>query len=287
MPWTAAAALACLGALPPPAGALPMWELTGTSNRIVLLGSIHFLRRGDFPDSPQFEAIFAEAEVIVMELDLDDMDAAANAATLNAMARDPSGRSLPDLLGARSWRKAVRTAGDLGIDLEAYAAFEPWYAALAASQLRLAQLGFDPALGIEARLASQALQAGKEIRGLETFNAQLQALDGLPARAQARFLLLTLEDAAQAAGSVDEIVSAWKDGETATLGDKLLDGLTEQPEVYRRLVVDRNRNFAEQVAGLANDANDYLVVVGTLHLVGPDSVLVMLANRGRETRQLQ
>jgi hypothetical protein len=35
-----------------------------------------------------------------------------------------------------------------------------------------------------------------------------------------------------------------------------------------------------QLADLLDDRDDYLVVVGALHLVGPDSVVELLAKRG-------
>ena len=64
----------------------------------------------------------------------------------------------------------------------------------------------------------------------------------------------------------------------------MLDSVREQPEVYRSLILKRNEAFSQAIAGLANDSQDYLVVVGTLHLVGEDSVLNMLAKRGLKSR---
>jgi uncharacterized protein YbaP (TraB family) len=52
------------------ASALPLWEITGTSNRIHLVGSIHFLRPQDYPLPDAILETFDNADVIVMELDL-------------------------------------------------------------------------------------------------------------------------------------------------------------------------------------------------------------------------
>jgi hypothetical protein len=60
----------------------------------------------------------------------------------------------------------------------------------------------------------------------------------------------------------------------------------EQPEVYRTLILRRNENFARAIRNLKDDSKDYLIVVGTLHLVGPDSVLRMLARDGIASRQI-
>ena len=58
----------------PVAAALPLWELTNTSNRIRLLGSIHFLRAADYPLDPAITAAFDDADVVLMEIDMDDLD---------------------------------------------------------------------------------------------------------------------------------------------------------------------------------------------------------------------
>jgi hypothetical protein len=44
--------------------ALPLWEITGTRNRVLLLGSIHTLRPSDFPLDPAIAAAVDEADVV-------------------------------------------------------------------------------------------------------------------------------------------------------------------------------------------------------------------------------
>ena len=99
--------------------------------------------------------------------------------------------------GPGAWQAASAEARKLGLDLAPMAPFEPWYAAVVVTQLRLAQLGFDPSLGVESRMAADAQRRGKEIRGLETLESQLGALDSLSADAQREFLQSTLEEAGE------------------------------------------------------------------------------------------
>ena len=47
-------------------------------------------------------------------------------------------------------------------------------------------------------------------------------------------------------------------------------------------MIDRNLRWAGQIEELLDDEQDYLVVVGTLHLVGPEGLPAMLAARGFE-----
>jgi uncharacterized protein YbaP (TraB family) len=268
------------------APALPLWELTGTSNRISLLGSIHFLRAADYPLAPAIRSALDQADVVLMEIDMDDLDPVASAVTVAALARDGRGRTLPELLGSRAWKAASAEARRLGIDLEPMAPFEPWYAAVMVTQLRLAQLGFDPSLGVESRMAADATARGKEIRGLETLESQLGTLDSLSADAQREFLQSTLEEAADIGDLADDMIASWKAGDVRALDADMLDGVREQPEVYRALIVRRNEHFAKAIGKLVDGNRDYLIVIGALHLVGPDSVLRLLEREGIRSRQI-
>lgn len=266
---------------------LPLWELTGTSNRILVLGSIHFLRAGDYPLAPAITAAFDQADVVLMEIDMDDLDPVASGTTVAALAQDSKGRTLPELLGPGAWKAASAEARRIGLDLAPMTPFEPWYAAVVVTQLRLAQLGFDPSLGVESRMAADAQRLGKEIRGLETLESQLGALDSLSADAQRQFLQSTLEEAGEVGDMADGMIAAWKAGDVRALDEELLGGVRDQPEVYRALIVRRNEHFADAIGDLVDGKKNYLIVVGALHLVGPDSVLRMLERDGVASRQVR
>lgn len=268
------------------AAALPLWEITGTSNRILVLGSIHFLRAEDYPLAPAITAAFDQADVVLMEIDMDDLDPVASAKTIAALAQDGKGRTLPELLGPGAWKAASAEARRIGLDLAPMTPFEPWYAAVVVTQLRLAQLGFDPSLGVESRMAADAQRLGKEIRGLETLESQLGALDSLSADAQRQFLQSTLEEAGEVGEMADGMIAAWKAGDIRALDEDLLGGVRDQAEVYRALIVRRNERFADAIGDLVDGKKNYLIVVGALHLVGPDSVLRMLERDGVSARQI-
>ena len=269
------------------AAALPLWELTGTSNHIRVLGSMHFLRAEDYPLHPAITAAFNEADVVLMEIDMDDLDPVESARTIASLAQDARGRKLPELLGPKAWRDATAEARKLNLDLTPLTPFEPWYAAVVVTQLRLIQLGFDQSLGVDARITADAQRAGKEIRGFETLAGQLGILDALSADAQRVFLQATLEEAGEIAEVADGMIDAWKSGDVSAMDEDMLGSVRDQPEVYRTLIIRRNENFARVIEKLVDDSRDYLIVVGALHLVGPDSVLRMLARDGIRSRQIE
>ena len=66
----------------------------------------------------------------------------------------------------------------------------------------------------------------------------------------------------------------------------LLADLDKQPELADALLVQRNRNWISPIVDLVDRSDNYLVIVGAMHLIGDDSVVAMLEDRGYEVTQL-
>jgi len=258
-----------------------LWTVEGQRNTIYMLGSIHVLRPGYGGLPLAAERAYDDAEQLVMEIDLDDAaaDPSAMLATMQQAALLPDGKTLRGVLGSDYDSIRERT-GQSGLDLAMLDRFAPWFVATLLLQMELAKRGFAPELGIEARLASRAIDDGKPIRGLETAEQQFAVLGGMPLEEQKRFLLMTLEESTQLDAQVDELVGAWQAGDTDALARMLSDEFDAFPELYRPLTEDRNRAWVEQLDDLLDDRDDYLVVVGALHLVGRNSVVDLLRQRG-------
>jgi uncharacterized protein len=267
---------------------LPIWELDGTQNKIILLGSIHYLRPSDYPLPIAFDAAYNAADEILMELDMDDMGPFSSMLILESLGKDSYGRSLEEQIGSSRYRQVKNQATALGIDMLLLDDKEAWYAAVLVSQIRLMQMGFDPAWGIETRYTSKAVMDGKTISGLETMKEQLGVLDNMSIDTQAEFLLESLNEQSAAETEMRTIVAAWKTGDIATLEQTMFEGIGELPELYQNLVVLRNKSWAHQLYELdqRNNGMTYLVIVGGMHLVGQDSVQNLLRRKGIGSRQL-
>ena len=79
---------------------LPMWQIDGASNRIYLLGSVHLLREQDHPIPDAIYAAYDEADSLVMELDMDDIDPVATQTMINELGRSNGGERRIDVRGA-------------------------------------------------------------------------------------------------------------------------------------------------------------------------------------------
>jgi len=264
-----------------------LWQIDGDTNSIFILGSIHLLRNSDYPIPSVIYDVYDEAEVLIMELDMDDVDPAQTQALIRELGMMADGKSLEDEIGSRAYAKAAAFADELQIPLSMLAGSKPWLAAVVAETLILTRVGFDPMQGIEMHLMAKARSDGKEILGFETERQQLEMLDGLSPHAQRDMLLQTLEDGGRIEELLDDIIDAWRHGNTSLMEQTLLSDMSGYDELYNTIVVDRNRNWVQQIEGLLGDSDDYLIIVGTMHLVGKDGVPRLLNKRGLEVTQMQ
>lgn len=264
----------------------PVWQVSGERNQVFLLGSIHLLRQDDYPLPAAIDKAYVEAESIVMEIDLDDMDPFSAQGMIRELGVLPAGQSLELLMGPERYSRVEAAAQILDIPLELLQQSRPWLAAVTIEQLLLTRIGFDPELGVEAHIMERAASDGKEITGLETLRQQFEFLASLSLDAQCQLLLQALEAKQDIEQQMDMLVQAWRDGNSAYLEDQLLREIEHYEELYAVIVSERNQRWAEQIAELLDDEQDYLVVVGSMHLVGEDGVPALLAGRNLQVRQI-
>jgi uncharacterized protein YbaP (TraB family) len=220
-----------------------------------------------------------------MEIDMDDLDPTEAQQVTMELGMQPAGQSLQQQLGKQTYAKLETRAREVGIDPELLNRFKPWFAGMTLMQLQLMKMGLAPSSGVEQRFTSRATADKKPIYGLETLREQLGMLAGLPEKQQREFLLYSLEDADRMEAEIDDLLTAWRRGDTKALAQLLAEGFERYPDLYRPLTTERNRRWLGQVEGLLDDRDDYLVVVGTLHLVGKDSLIDLLEGKGHRVLQ--
>ena len=263
-----------------------LWIAEGTANRVYLLGSVHLLRAQDHPLPRVIDDVYDDAETLYMELDMDDLDPLVMQSTINRLGMLDEGESLRDLMGDDLYAEAMTAAEELDMPLEMLERTEPWFAAITVEQLALARIGFNPSYGVEMHLLKKATQDGKAILGFESVEQQLAYLDGLSLDAQRALLMQTLTESAAIREIMDDLILAWRSGDIDFLEQTLLEDISGYPELYDTIVASRNRLWVDRIDELLEHGEDYLVVVGALHLVGEDGVPQLLEQRGVRITQM-
>jgi uncharacterized protein YbaP (TraB family) len=61
---------------------------------------------------------------------------------------------------------------------------------------------------------------------------------------------------------------------------------TQQPQIYKKLIVKRNRNWLPVIDAYQKTRQTRFVLVGVAHLVGPDGLIEALRKKGYKVDKL-
>ena len=262
-----------------------LWEVSSEKGTLYLVGTVHLLKPGTHVVSPAAKAAFEQAQTILLELDLDEAESPASR-QLFARKALLEGETLEDKVSSETLALAVEKTEALGLPFDRLSNLKPWSLSLTLTLFKLQALGFDPRHGVDRYYFDQGKQAGKEIGALETMEYQLDLFDGMSDSLQEELLRQTLGDLDLLEEETEQLVQAWSQGEVEVLEELMETSFEDYPDLYRRLVVDRNKNWVLQLKPLLDQRGTTLVVVGALHLVGAESVVELLKKQGYTVKQL-
>jgi uncharacterized protein YbaP (TraB family) len=262
-----------------------LWRVQSDKANIYILGSVHFLKKENYPLNKTIEKAFESAQKLVLEVDLKSEDAGTvQRVTLEkGINRE---RTLQQSISSETYGLAEKRAQELGIDIRALNLLKPWVVALTMTALQLQKLGFDPNYGVDRYLAGRATESGKTVVGLETASFQIGLIDQLPEPDQESMLRQSLKEMDLLERGLDQIVRAWSTGDVAALEALLLGGMREYPAVYQTVVVDRNQRWLPQIEKMIERGESVLIAVGAAHLIGKDGVIELLKARGYTLEQM-
>lgn len=274
--------LAAAPALAQPA----LWVVKDADTTIYLFGTVHLLPHDTDWHYPALDQALAQSQALYVEITDDDQ--ANMTALVLRYGMDPlhplSSRLSPFDRGRleRAARLAHVPGGVAALDM-----MKPWLAALTLTVAPLTRAGLDPAAGVDRQLRAAMEKAGKPVHGLETAEQQIRFMADLPQALQLALLRATLRDTDRAGVDLKALIEAWKRGDDAAIA-RLENALLqrEEPQLYQRLLVERNEAWAKRVAGLLEQPGVVFIAVGAAHLAGPDSLQAQLAKQGDPVERL-
>jgi len=263
-----------------------MWKVEDSSGAIAyLLGSLHVLTPEWYPLAEPINKAFAESKTLVEEVDIDETsDPTAMMAAL-AKAMLTEGRTLDQVVSPETFAEVKRRAEKSNLPMVALQRMKPWLVAITLMAPTLQAAGFKPELGIDRHFYDRAVDSGMKREALETFNYQLDRFDQLSPKLQEELLKTTMEDLDTEVSGVKDMAQAWGFGDTAAIEKLTLSALQESPELYQRLLVERNHNWVPRVEACLKEKRACFIVVGAAHLVGPDGLPTLLTKKGYKVTQ--
>ncbi len=221
-----------------------LWVVHNAHATVYLFGTVHLLPNDTDWRFPALEKALSASNSLTIEL-TDDDDAHMQALVLQ-YGLDPSHPLSDKLTTAEnaSLAQAAQTAGIPG-GMQTLQMMRPWLAGVTLAMAPLVKAGLDPAHGVDKQLKAQMIQAGKPVNGMETSEQQIHFLADLPPDVELAFLRSTLHDIDKGPAELTELISAWKNGDTATIARIEDEDVRQQaPHVYQHLLVQRNQAWA-------------------------------------------
>ncbi len=263
-----------------------LWRISRGHQSLYLVGSIHALNPDDYPLPAVMENAFRHSAALVEEINLTTVDTASMQREALRMGGYPRGKSLRTELPPGVYQKVAAGAQKLGIAMQRLDRLRPWLGSIAILDMQLTRAGYTASAGVDHHFADEAQMADKRIIGLETPAFQLRLLADLPAKVQQDMLLESLDQAVNFNREMQDLINAWEKGDSAALEKILKQDFGSYPLAYKLLIADRNRAWMPRLLRLLGTGHQYFVVVGALHMVGPDGLLAQFEKAGYRVEQL-
>ncbi len=176
----------------------------------------------------------------------------------------------------------------MGLPFKTLEPYRPWFASLTISVMQIIAAGGDPEAGVEMILGKEAEALGRERRFFETNEEQIRFFADLPDKVASEMLIESIKQTRAQPNYFNDLVSAWKTGNTDELGKLLNEAMDESdPVLADTLLYNRNKKWAATLKDvLENEEGIFFVAVGAGHLAGDKKVQDYLLELGITTERL-
>lgn len=263
-----------------------LWKVSSDTNTVYVMGSLHLLTKDHYPLPDALENAYQDSDVLVFEVDPGTLNTPETVRMMLSKATLEKDVTLDEVISEETYGKTRRKLDLLGSDILMYNKSKPWFVAVTLGFLKLKSIGLDPSDGVDMFYYNKAVSDGKEVKGLETAEFQVNMLARAGEGKEDELLLQTLEDLDLMDQELQEMLDSWNQGNTTRFHKAMFKSYKDYPEVYESLLVKRNKSWLPQVEKLIGHDKDYLVIVGSGHLVGKDGLINLLKQKGYEIEQL-
>jgi hypothetical protein len=279
--WTAlAAALAALLIAGAAIAKPPVWVVKDKNSELVLFGSVHILPHDLDWSSPALDRALKDADDIWFELPIDAKSEAMTATLATQAGVLAPDQSLFKLLAPQDAELLSKVAAAYDVSPALLDRLQPWLAEIALAAGAYRRLGADAASGVEKTIAAMATPRARR-RAFETPAEQIALLSGGPWDEQVTSLRETMQEMDERPDEFSVLIKAWTDGDLQALDREALAPIRDKtPNLYRRLVTERNDRWTKVLDARLKGHGRTVVVVGVGHLLGPDGVPARLRALG-------
>lgn len=254
-----------------------LWEISGNdiTQPSYLFGTIHVIPSEDFNLEDNVLKKLGKTKQLVLELDLSNVNTleVAKAALL------PDDKTVKDYLTEDDYMLlesyfADSLSAPMPLFKTAYAKLKPFFLQ---QMIYIKYLGNNTS-SYEMELMDKARDNNAEILGLETLNEQLSFIDQMSLEDQFESLIKTIQEGAEQAKYLDQLIEAYKDKDLPKLNE-MISSFDEFKDISNTLIDERNKNWVIKLKPILQKGAAF-IGVGAGHLGGDMGLIQLLRNEG-------
>lgn len=260
-----------------------LWRVSDEDTQIYILGMADLIPPGTDWQSVAFMNAFEKADIIILETDERQEAQAGLGPVVQELGLFNDGRTLLDVLSEEQIEKINEVSTSLGAPLQALAPLKPWLAAVQLGALSAVQQGYQNYPSGLLVLATQAEAAGKPMQFFEKTREQLlRIIASLPEETHVNMLVNAARQISEKPTQGIDVVPFWVAGDVDELAMRYHgEGQWADEVLYDALLIQRNLDWVQRIKSMLEDKQGVIIIgVGSGHVVGPDSLITMLAQQG-------
>ena len=266
--------------------AASVWKVSNEQHSLYIGGTIHVLTPKDYPLAKEYDLAYKAADKVVFETDMQTASSPEFAQKMMSQMMYNDGTTINKVLKPDTYKALAVHLSSRQIPMQTLASHKPGMLAISLTFIELKAMGYTSE-GVDMFFANMAKADGKQQGWLETPDEQLAFIANLGGDDPNAIIEYTLKDIKKMPEMFPKLHSTWLAGDMQGMADV---GITpfkvDYPAIYQDLLVTRNNNWLPQIVNMLNDAPIEFILVGALHLSGPESVLTKLKAKGYKIEKL-
>lgn len=249
-----------------------LWRLTPPNGGpdSYLFGTMHVRDQRAFGWLDLALVCLNRCELFAAEFDLGDTDQQALAEALQL----PEGKTLEQCLSPQAWKNLVRQMGkNNNLPVETLRQIHPMVISMT---LSAQMLGEEANFSLDETLWRHAVNGGKQISGVETFEDQLRTLRTIRFDQHVGSLTYTLKNLKPQKKRIKKMLKYYAAGDVGALYQA---ARRDTKGMRKILLYQRNQNMANRFFEMANQKSLFCAV-GAGHLAGEKGMLRLLKHHG-------
>ncbi|MFQ3191197.1 MAG: hypothetical protein ACI936_002334, partial [Paraglaciecola sp.] len=252
--------------------AASVWKVTNDKHSLYIGGTIHVLTPKDYPLAKEYELAYQASDKVIFETDMEAVSSPEFGQKMMDQMMYNDGTTINKVLQPDTYKALAIHLSSRQIPMQAFASHKPSLLAISLTFIELQAMGYTSE-GVDMFFASMAKDEGKEQGWLETPDEQLAFIAKLSGDDPNAMIEYTLKDIKKMPEMFAKLHSTWLAGDMQGMADVGITPFkTDYPDIYQDLLVTRNINWLPKIVNMLSDQPIEFVLVGALHLAGPDSV---------------